>query len=55
MSTVGEEKRYNTRIRSNTALEEFIETMQSVKLDYPRYIDIALPANIQLGLDQIQK
>ncbi len=55
MSTVDEEKRYNTRIRSNTTLEEFIETMQSVKLDYPRYIDIALPANIQLGLNEIQK
>lgn len=55
MSTVDEEKKYNTRIRSNTTLEEFIETMQAVKLDYPRYIDIALTANIQLGLDQIQK
>lgn len=55
MSTVDEEKKYNTRIRSNTTLEEFIETMQAVKLDYPRYIGIALTANIQLGLDQIQK
>ena len=55
MSTVGEEKKYNTRIKDITTVTEFIETMQTVRLDYPKYIDIALPANMHLGLDQIQK
>lgn len=55
MSTVWEEKEYNTRIRRDTTLTEFIETMQALKLDYPRYIDVALPANMQLGVDTIQK
>ena len=55
MSTVGEEKKYNTRIKDTTTVTEFIETMQTVRLDYPKYIDIALPANMYLGLDQIQK
>jgi glyoxylase-like metal-dependent hydrolase (beta-lactamase superfamily II) len=55
MSTVWEEKEYNTRIRRDTTLIEFIETMQSLNLDYPRYIDIALPANMRLGVDSDQK
>jgi sulfur dioxygenase len=55
MSTVGEEKIYNTRIKDTTTVTEFIETMQAVRLDYPKYIDIALPANMHLGLDQLQK
>ena len=55
MSTVGEEKAYNTRIKDTNTLTEFIETMQAVRLDYPKYIDIALPANMHLGLDQLQQ
>ncbi len=51
MSTVWEEKRYNTRIKEHTTLEEFIETLDTMKLDYPKYIDVALPANMKLGLD----
>lgn len=50
MSTVGEEKLYNSRIRSETTREEFVRTMQELKLEYPKYIDIALPANGKLGL-----
>ena len=55
MSTVAEEKKYNTRIKDTTTITEFIETMQAVRLDYPKYIDIALPANMHLGLDQLQQ
>ncbi|MBX9809611.1 MBL fold metallo-hydrolase [Candidatus Gracilibacteria bacterium] len=51
MSTVWEEKRYNTRIKENTSLEELKETLDAMKLDYPKYIDVALPANMKLGLD----
>jgi sulfur dioxygenase len=48
MSTIGEEKMYNVRIRENTSLDEFVETMKSVQLEYPKYIDEALPANMKL-------
>jgi hypothetical protein len=54
MSTIFEEKKYNTRIKENTTLEEFSETMSKVKLDYPKYIDVALPANIKLGCENMQ-
>ncbi|MBC7504019.1 MBL fold metallo-hydrolase [Candidatus Gracilibacteria bacterium] len=55
MSTIGEEKSYNTRIKNTTTLVEFIDTMQAVNLDYPKYIDIALTANMQLGIYNNQK
>jgi predicted DNA binding CopG/RHH family protein len=48
MSTVWEEKRYNTRIKENTTLDELKETLSAMKLDYPKYIDVALPANMKL-------
>lgn len=50
VSTVWEEKKYNTRITENTTLEQFIKTMKNVKLDYPKYIDVALPANMKLWI-----
>ncbi len=49
MSTIGEEKIYNTRVTEHTSLEEFVEIMNALKLDYPKYIDVALPANMKLG------
>lgn len=45
MSTIWEEKLYNTRIRHDTKKEDFILTMSLIKLESPKYIDIALPAN----------
>ena len=44
------EKLYNTRMRSDTSIEELTETMHRLKLEYPKYIDIALPANMKLGI-----
>lgn len=51
MSTIWEEKKYNTRIQSDTSLEEFTETMNALHLPPPKYLDIALPANLRLGLE----
>lgn len=51
LSTVWEEKLYNTRIRVNTPITEFVETMNTLNLPYPKYIDEALPANMKLGLN----
>lgn len=48
MSTIGEEKKYNTRIKSDTSLREFTETMHALQLPPPKYLDVALPANLKL-------
>lgn len=51
VSTVWEERLYNTRIRANTTLAELAETMNALHLPYPKYIDEALPANMKLGIN----
>lgn len=51
MSTIGEEKQYNTRIKADTTLESFTETMNALHLAAPKYLDVALPANLKLGLE----
>jgi sulfur dioxygenase len=48
MSTIGEEKRHNARIRETTSLDEFVTMMKGLHLEYPRAIDVALPANKKL-------
>ena len=48
MSTIGEEKQYNTRIKADTTLKAFTETMNALHLAPPKYLDIALPANLKL-------
>lgn len=48
-STVGHEKKYNNRIGNNKSREEFILLMSKLKLDYPKQIDKALPANQACG------
>lgn len=50
MSTIGEEKQFNTRIRTETTLEEFSDTMNTLHLPAPKYLDVALPANLRLGI-----
>lgn len=50
VTTVWEEKEYNTRIRTNTTLAELTATMDALHLPYPKYIDEALPANMKLGV-----
>lgn len=52
ISTIGEEKQYNTRIKSDTTLEAFSETMNALHLPAPKYLDVALPANLRLGLEK---
>lgn len=48
ISTVGEEKKYNTRLTKTR--EEFVTFMKELKLSYPLQIDKALPANLVCGL-----
>jgi glyoxylase-like metal-dependent hydrolase (beta-lactamase superfamily II) len=49
VSTVGWEKRHNARL-ANRSREEFIKLMGELNLPKPKLIDIAVPANQNLGL-----
>jgi len=48
VSTVGEEMKHNPRLTKS--LEEFKTIMSNLNLDYPKQIDVALPANKVCGL-----
>lgn len=48
VTTVEEEIRYNPRL--SKTLEEFIHIMDNLNLPKPNLIDIAVPANIQCGI-----
>ncbi|CAG9861161.1 unnamed protein product [Phyllotreta striolata] len=52
-TSVEEEKRLNPRLTKS--FEEFVHVMQNLKLDYPRYIDKAIPANKVCGLFDLPK
>ena len=49
VSTIGQEKRDNPRLANKTR-EEFIVLMNELKLPRPKMIDVAVPANRNLGL-----
>jgi len=47
VSTIGEEKKYNTRIGGAASAEDFIGYMTNLNLPHPKKIAIALPANMR--------
>jgi glyoxylase-like metal-dependent hydrolase (beta-lactamase superfamily II) len=49
VSTIGWEKRNNARL-ANRSLEDFIKLMAELNLPKPKLIDVAVPANQNLGL-----
>ncbi len=49
-SSIAEEKEFNPRLNLKKSETEFIEIMQNLKLDKPKQIDIAVPANLKSGL-----
>ena len=49
VSTIGWEKRHNARL-ANRSREAFIDLMDNLNLPRPKLMDIAVPANRQLGL-----
>jgi glyoxylase-like metal-dependent hydrolase (beta-lactamase superfamily II)/rhodanese-related sulfurtransferase len=51
VSTIGEEKRFNPRLQVRT-VEEYIELMGNLKLPNPKMMDVAVPANMHVGLHQ---
>src|SRR6201997_5646637 len=49
VSTIGEEKRYNPRLQVRS-IDEYVELMASLKLPNPKMMDVAVPANMHVGL-----
>jgi len=51
VSTIAEEKAFNPRLQVSSR-EEYIELMDNLNLDNPKMMDIAVPANLSIGLSQ---
>ena len=51
VSTIGEEKAFNPRLQVRS-VEEFVDLMNNLKLPNPKMMDVAVPANMKIGLAQ---
>jgi sulfur dioxygenase len=51
VSTIGEEKRFNPRLRVKS-VDDYVELMNNLKLANPKMMDVAVPANMHVGLHQ---
>jgi sulfur dioxygenase len=51
VSTIGEEKTYNPRLQVKS-VDEYVELMSNLKLANPKMMDVAVPANMKVGLAQ---
>ncbi|HKF98440.1 MAG TPA: rhodanese-like domain-containing protein, partial [Steroidobacteraceae bacterium] len=51
VSTIGEERRCNPRLQVKSA-DEYVELMSNLKLANPKMMDVAVPANMKVGLHQ---
>jgi glyoxylase-like metal-dependent hydrolase (beta-lactamase superfamily II)/rhodanese-related sulfurtransferase len=51
VSTIGEEKAYNPRLQVKSA-DEYVALMSNLKLSNPKMMDVAVPANMKVGLHQ---
>jgi len=53
VSTIGEEKLFNPRLKVKS-IDEYVEVMNNLKLANPKMMDVAVPANMQVGLRQAE-
>jgi rhodanese-related sulfurtransferase len=51
VSTIGEERRCNPRLQVKS-VDEYVELMGNLKLPNPKMMDVAVPANMKVGLHQ---
>jgi sulfur dioxygenase len=51
VSTIGEEKRFNPRLNVKS-MDEYADLMNNLKLPNPKMMDVAVPANMHVGLHQ---
>jgi sulfur dioxygenase len=51
VSTIGEERRCNPRLQVKS-IEDYVQLMNNLKLPNPKMMDVAVPANMHIGLAQ---
>ena len=51
VSTIAEEKRFNPRLQVKS-VDEYVDLMGNLKLANPKMMDVAVPANMRVGLAQ---
>lgn len=51
VSTIGEEKRFNPRLQV-ASVDEYVDIMNNLNLENPKMMDVAIPANLKIGLSQ---
>jgi glyoxylase-like metal-dependent hydrolase (beta-lactamase superfamily II)/rhodanese-related sulfurtransferase len=51
VSTIGEEKAHNPRLQVSS-VEQYVEIMSNLNLPNPKLMDVAVPANLKVGLSQ---
>ena len=51
VSTIAEERAFNPRLQVSS-IEQYVEIMDNLNLPNPKMMDVAVPANLHLGLDQ---
>ncbi|MFO1147965.1 MAG: MBL fold metallo-hydrolase [Alsobacter sp.] len=51
VSTIGEERRSNPRLQVRS-MDEYVQLMNSLNLPNPKMMDVAVPANMHIGLHQ---
>src|SRR5512147_2338038 len=51
VSTIGEERAFNPRLQVKS-VEDYVELMNNLRLANPKMMDVAVPANMKVGLQQ---
>ena len=51
VSTIGEEKAFNPRLQV-TSVDQYVDLMSNLNLPNPKMMDVAVPANMRVGLAQ---
>lgn len=54
-STIGDEKKNNPRLRLANSMQDFVKIMSDLKLDPPKHIHRAVPANMNCGKTSLQE
>src|ERR1700687_4586536 len=53
VSTIGEERAFNPRLQVKS-VDEYVSLMNSLNLPNPKMMDVAVPANLRVGLAQAE-
>jgi sulfur dioxygenase len=51
VSTIGEEKAFNPRLKVKS-IDQYVDLMNNLNLSNPKMMDVAVPANMRVGLNQ---